>query len=219
MDNSNSISGSIFQSNEPSLITSTNNGTGFFDSLKNISITTWILIIVILAFSGFNIFVYLAKGSQDITNFFGPFVEKIFGTTAAITGEVVDVSAEGAKAVVNTTAGAIDTGLTAVQNITPQGASSTLPNQKFAQQQPDVLANSSLNKTLNTAQQHQTSGQDYEANEASSSVHLGGGQSGWCFIGEDRGFRSCSQVNTNDKCMSGDIFPSQEICVNPSLRS
>jgi hypothetical protein len=43
-------------------------------------------------------------------------------------------------------------------------------------------------------------------------------KSGWCFIGEDRGFRSCIQVNENEKCMSGDIFPSQDICINPNLR-
>jgi hypothetical protein len=42
---------------------------------------------------------------------------------------------------------------------------------------------------------------------------------GWCYIGEDRGFRSCSKVNENDTCMSGEIFPSQEICVNPNLRT
>jgi hypothetical protein len=46
----------------------------------------------------------------------------------------------------------------------------------------------------------------------------GSGKAGWCFIGEDRGFRTCSQIGENDKCMSGDIFPSQEICMNPNLR-
>jgi len=43
-------------------------------------------------------------------------------------------------------------------------------------------------------------------------------KSGWCFIGEERGIRSCIEVGDNDKCMSGNIFPSQEICINPSLR-
>jgi len=217
MDNSNNISGSILQSSISP--TTTTDGSGFFDSIKNISITTWVIIILILSFLGFNIFVYLAKGTQDITSFFGPLIGKIFGATAAVTGEVVDVSAEGAKAVVNTTAGAIDKGLTTVQNVTPQGASSTLPNKQFGAPQPDVLANNSLNKTLNTAQQQREQTNDYQANEASSSVHLSGGKSGWCFIGEDRGFRSCAEVNTNDKCMSGDIFPSQELCVNPNLRA
>jgi hypothetical protein len=44
------------------------------------------------------------------------------------------------------------------------------------------------------------------------------GKSGWCFIGEDRGFRSCAPVITSDTCMSGDIFPSKDKCINPNLR-
>jgi hypothetical protein len=41
---------------------------------------------------------------------------------------------------------------------------------------------------------------------------------GFCYIGEDRGFRSCIEVGEGDVCMSGDIFPTQAICINPNLR-
>ena len=43
-------------------------------------------------------------------------------------------------------------------------------------------------------------------------------KSGFCYIGEDRGFRSCIEVGEGDVCMSGDIFPTQDICINPNLR-
>ena len=43
-------------------------------------------------------------------------------------------------------------------------------------------------------------------------------KAGYCYIGEDRGFRSCVEVNKNNLCMSGEIFPTQQICINPSLR-
>ena len=43
-------------------------------------------------------------------------------------------------------------------------------------------------------------------------------KSGFCYIGEDRGFRSCIDVGEGDVCMSGDIFPTREICINPNLR-
>ena len=57
MDKTNSLSQSILQSSEPSASISSSNEGGFFDNLKNINATTWILIIFILAFLGFNIFV------------------------------------------------------------------------------------------------------------------------------------------------------------------
>jgi hypothetical protein len=38
-------------------------------------------------------------------------------------------------------------------------------------------------------------------------------KSGYCYIGTDRGFRSCIRVGENNTCMSGDIFPSMDVCV------
>ena len=43
-------------------------------------------------------------------------------------------------------------------------------------------------------------------------------EKGFCYIGTDRGIRSCIRVNPGDRCMSGEIFPRRDICVNPSLR-
>ena len=218
MDSTNNFSQSILQSSESSMpYTSSSNNGGFFESLKNINTTTWLLIILILAFLGFNIFSYLAKGTQTIADIFAPLTLKLFGTTAVVAGQVVDISAEGAKAVVGETAGAIEGGLTAIQNITPNGAtaSSSVKGQPINQQPSNQGDQSTLNRALNSSQ---ISDQDYQANEASSSVH-NNGKAGWCYIGDDRGFRSCAEVGVNDTCMSGDIFPSQEICMNPNLRA
>ena len=225
MDNSNSLSNSILQSGDSSLpiaaYGSTDEG-GFFDGLANITFSTWLIIILILAFLGFNIFAYLARGTQDVTSFFAPLMEKIFGTTATVAGQAVNVAAEGAKAVVGGTANVLDTGLTAVQEITPNGAPSSLPKQSVQGTMPqqDVTANNALNRALNTSQQTQQGGanDEYEAHEAPSSVHSAG-KAGWCFVGEDRGIRTCAEVGVNDECMSGDIFPSQELCINPNLRA
>lgn len=41
---------------------------------------------------------------------------------------------------------------------------------------------------------------------------------GFCFIGTDNGYRSCAYVGRNDICMSGDIFPTFDVCINPELR-
>ena len=209
--------------------TSDSGMSSFFDWIKSISLTTWILIILILGFLGFNVFVYLAKGSQDVNDFFAPLVQKITSLFVGITGQVVDVSAEGAKAVVNTSADVVTTGLTGVQNITP--GNDFQPNQpktktkgqdiKTTFPQGDVAQANTINKAINssTAQKQQVNGEDYQADEASSSIQNGAPKAGWCYIGEDRGFRSCAEVGVNDTCMSGDIFPTQQICVNPNLRA
>ena len=41
---------------------------------------------------------------------------------------------------------------------------------------------------------------------------------GWCYVGTDKGFRSCAQIRNSTSCLSGKIFPTKAICINPSLR-
>ena len=43
------------------------------------------------------------------------------------------------------------------------------------------------------------------------------GKSNWCLVGEYQGRRGCIEVTENDKCMSGQVFPSQYTCLNPNF--
>ena len=38
----------------------------------------------------------------------------------------------------------------------------------------------------------------------------------YCFVGDYNGKRSCVEIH-NESCLSGDIFPSEEKCINPNL--
>ena len=185
------------------------------------SIMTWIIIILILTILGFNVFFYLAKGTQTFSDIFGPTIKYITGlfasTIALITGQVITGSATGTKAGVDIAANTvIDNTNRLVKGANASKTTSSnqpvLNRSESSDNQDDTLHNA-----LNQAPKDQV---PYEADEATSSIQASksSGKSGWCYIGEDRGFRSCIQVGENDKCMSGDIFPTQEICVNPNLR-
>ena len=204
--------------------TTSSNSSGLFSGIKNISMFTWVLIIFLFAFFGFNIFSYLAKGTADITSIFKPLVSGILALSAHVTSMFVGITAAGTKTVVSGTADVIDTGLSKIENVAEQVQDKTSPSSlksHSAQNQTDnTMDNNTLNKTLNTAQASQSHNNgDYEADQSGSSIQAGSGKSGWCFIGEDRGFRSCMEIGSQDKCMSGDIFPTKDICVNPNLRA
>jgi hypothetical protein len=231
MDNTNNVSKSIFNSDSEmfgSPVTSSSSGTGIgtgiWEGIKSISWVTWMIIILILAFLGFNVFAYLAQGTQEAAGIFGPLVAGITNIIRVITGQTLNVSAEGGKAVVNTVANVATTGLNDVQQIgqeiLPNQASTSLTNGQVSTSKQSTTDNNALSRAINSAQSRNQNGlndMDYEADEATSSIQ-GGGKSGWCYIGEDRGFRSCASVGPNDTCMSGDIFPTHEICINPNLR-
>lgn len=49
------------------------------------------------------------------------------------------------------------------------------------------------------------------------------GKDGYCLIGQDGmdGIprRACVRVGMNDKCLSNKIYPTMDVCINPSLRA
>ena len=213
--------------------TSSSNNSSFF---SNVTWQTWLIIVLILAFLGINVFVYLGKGLNEIVDFFAP-VLKLFGYQAAITTkQTIDVSSAGAKTGINVTAEGTKTGIDIVAD-TATGAvefvqDSTTGNSTVV---PGKQASSSLHTQTNvdyTAQHDNEENQlqmalndathssEVMPDDSKSSIQTtwGAGKSGWCYIGEDHGTRACSQVGVNDMCMSGDIFPSHEICINPNLR-
>jgi hypothetical protein len=85
-----------------------------------------------------------------------------------------------------------------------------------------TLENTITNKIKNepTVKKEKKKKFDYKPDENTSRVQQNKAKSGsgFCYIGEDRGFRSCIDVAEGDVCMSGDIFPSRDICINPRLR-
>ena len=195
--------------NDVSSFISDSSSTSIVDKIRSINVTTWIIIIFVLAFLGINIFVYLAKGTQTIADFLKPLTDifaKLFGS---VSSQIVDVSAEGAKAVVGTTAGTVNAGLTGVQKIAT-GAN--------INEQPDIMQTNTINRALNTSKQQMTSNQ-YTEDDTDSNIQKGAGKAGFCYIGVDKGVRTCAQVGVNDDCMSGDIFSTSDICVNPRLRA
>ena len=172
---------------------------------------TILVVVIVLALLGFNIFVYLARGSEGMLNIIRPITKKLVYLFGSITGTIIHDTAGGTKQVVGTTANVLDKGLDSIQTITKTLQSDVI-------QPPDILKSSTFNKALNTASQQNAHNKDYSADDSDSQIQNKASKSGWCFIGEDRNVRSCADVGANDMCMSGDIFPSREICVNPSLR-
>jgi hypothetical protein len=215
----------------------TTTSTGF---LSSVTWETWIIIILILALLGINIFAYLAKGTQATATIFEQYFAPIlalFGyNVLETTKQTVTNTATGTKAgvdiVANTATGAINTiqqpgysptsgtsvGVPTTNSVQGQTASSSLPVQNNIQKAGaniDQWTKGSLEKALSNASQEVS---QVKPDDSQSSLQTSG-KSGWCYIGEDQGIRACAEVGVNDMCMSGDIFPSQEICMNPKLRA
>jgi hypothetical protein len=220
MENNNNISEQLSSiiDTDTSSFASDSSSTDFFDWIRNISITTWIIIILIFSFLGFNIFTFLGKGTDQANTILQPIINvfrSIFGGT---TSQIVDVSAEGGKAVTTTAANVVTDTLNAAQKVANQSPDETVSELTSAKNLDSSQINT-LNKALNSTAPLTTKTGEYQEDDSASNIQRGTSKGGWCYIGEDRGFRTCAQVGVNDQCMSGDIFPSNEICMNPTLRA
>jgi hypothetical protein len=189
-----------------------------------------VFIILLLAFLGFNIFNYLAKGTQETNDVLSPFwayIMSFFNYGPSITqpdDNVVDGDDQAGNGKDDTEKddnSQQDGGKKPIsaENAKPNPASVSKMNPDSAQNQnaPDNAQNTALNRALNISKQQELSKQDYVANDSYDSTQQG--KAGWCYIGSEKGYRSCSQVGEADTCMSGNIFPTQDVCVNPSLRA
>jgi hypothetical protein len=80
---------------EPGTTGTSDSGTSnwFYFSWK-----TWIIIILLLAFLGINVFAYLGKGINDMTTFLKPILNLIGNKAVSTTEQTADVALTGAKA-------------------------------------------------------------------------------------------------------------------------
>ena len=166
----------------------------FFTWIQNISWITWLIVFLVLAFLGFNIFVYLAKGATDITTIFAILFQKIANLFGFVAVETTKQAAQASAPGMNVIAGATTGALIGAKQAT------------------------TLDQDINNSGEKKEN-ENYEADDSYSKIQGTSGKAGWCYIGQEKGIRTCAKVGESDVCMSGDIFPSSDVCINPSLRT
>ena len=219
----NFLSNSVSDSGVPD---TSGSGASEADSGYSIwSIISGILILLIIWVLIFNLF-NLGKFTdliQSALKWIGYSTGETIKTTASVGAAGLKGGADVASDVVTGSVDILQKGL----NLTPEDKI-IARNQKQAQAtalnppplNPDIVETSEDN-VLSTGLANLKKMAPMPSPDDATSVTQSGGRSksGYCYIGEDRGFRSCIRVGENDQCMSGDIFPTMDICINPNLRA
>ena len=189
-------------------------------SWKFLNILRYLLILIILLFLAFNLFSYLGKKRNGGSNILGN-IGNMFGRTLKKTA---DNTAKGTKGAVKLGANAIGNTVNTLEHATKKVVRKTSTsissgvnqlNKKMNKQYGKNKRNE-INNTNNQDSYPSTPMPDNAGSKTQNNPVTG--KTGYCYIGEDKGFRSCLQVNEADICMSGDIFPTRDICINPRLR-
>lgn len=148
--------------------------------------------------------------NKSSNNSFGSFFSSLGYSTGNTIKKATKILAKGTKLGVNVAEGTIDDAVTLIEK------SVGLKNSSFNRIDNSTIA---TKKAIKDATKKQKQYNVPSPDDATSSTQLNQrSKTGYCYIGEDRGFRSCINVKEDDKCMSGDIFPTEALCVNPTLR-
>ena len=202
---------------------------GFFsemvNSLKSIYFKLFLLVLL-LAFLGFNIFRYLADTTDFITHPYVQPIHKFFKDVKDIIeiplGELRTMTRAG-KAGASTSNAAKASGAgtgAAAKASTSTGAaakSSTSTGVAAKASTPNTNLDAAIAKARPKPKKSESPAHPDEAGSRTQSSKAKG-KSSYCYIGEDRGFRSCIKVDDPGTCLSGEIFPTRDICINPTLR-
>jgi len=153
-----------------------------------------LMLVIILAILGVNLFQYLANTTDLVTTYVSLPVLNFLHSIGFVTGEAV-------KQVVKTS----DTGVKSASSLATGLVVNTID-----------LGNNSLKHSVNTKKTYNQPKPDNALN--ATQLSKPNQKSGFCYIGEDRGFRSCIEVTESDSCESGEIYPSRTVCIHPNLR-
>lgn len=172
---------------------------------KNVVIMV-LVVLLLLSFLGINILDIFSNIIKIFVRLFGPIVNQILSLLGYTTGSVLNVSAD---VIGDTSKAAIDIAEGTVQNVGNLliKASKTSIDKNTKTQLDNVLSNSSTQTTNNVEQ-------DIPENPIQNPISSS--KNSWCYIGEYEKKRSCIAMNEHDKCMSGQVFPEQQICLNPT---
>jgi hypothetical protein len=215
---------SISQSIADQIDVSSSSSSSSSSSWNFFKIIRYLLILIILLFLAYNLFTYLGKkttGGQNVMGNIGNMIGKTLKQTASNTasgtsaiGNTVNKLEETTKKIVHKGSKSISSGINQL------GKNIEKKHGKHKRNKIDDK-NAGIGNALNDATKKYNNPppppipDDAGSRTQSNTVS---GKTGFCYIGEDRGFRSCIKVNETDTCMSGDIFPTRAICINPNLR-
>jgi len=213
----------------------------------------WFVIIILLALYGFNIFKYLAQGTDIITALISPFTYVIALLTGTTVKTIIQNISQGGQTLIaeltnffgalinffsqffsgslkvaeKTSVSAIDQ----LQSNIIKDKTNSAESKKSKQVVKEEVAEAEPEETTLLKNERKLAERNREVSsevkdtinkkEKTDPVPLQTStlEHGYCYIGKNNNVRNCAKVSSKNKCMSGDIFPTMDLCINPNLRN
>jgi hypothetical protein len=197
------------------------NVSGFFSNNNNLLIFILCSIILLMLLNN-SVVYFLQNIFTSIYNLFLN-VLKLFGyATGTAINVSADVAGDVARAGIDISEGTLHSIGNLLEN-KPSGTTHPPPTQPPPPPThppppptPPPSHENKLNNAINTSSQKESHPEpDKTDNPIQNPISTN--KQNWCLVGEYKGTRSCIEIDQYDKCLSGQVFPSQTMCLNPTL--
>jgi hypothetical protein len=172
-------------------------------SNKN-AIIVFLTILLIFSFLGINVIKNIGDLLQHIVNTIFFFIRPLLSNVTFLTGSAIDSTGD-------LVADASKTGID-IANGTVDSVGKLLIKASGHE-----LAGKDIDQTINrsTIKLPPTPKPDSTTNPIQNPISTT--KTNWCLIDEYEGKRNCVEIGESQKCMSGQVFPEQKMCLNPTL--
>ena len=158
-----------------------------------------LLFVLLFSYLGINILTILGDSMERFVAFISPMVTEFLVLTGYSTGSVINKTAD---VVSDTAKETIDIAEGAVQNV----GNLLMDTGKKGKRKTPLIANKPT-----------TTEPEPDAPENTIQKPISSTKYNWCLVGEYQNKRGCMPITESDKCLSGQVFPTQKMCLNPNL--
>jgi hypothetical protein len=215
----NYVSRMTLDKNKGVYLSDTNQPTNPPSIFSNISVVVIIVIciIFILAYFNINLFTIIGNIIQRISNIITPIFLNILHYFGVATGTTIAATTSVVSSGISDVTTSIDTINKAVSGTIISGIQGNGVNESAYPTKTIQNTNEQSFNIVNTAPQIAAQQQKDDDKQYVNSVQYNT-PVGYCFIGQQRDSRYCSEISEAHQCASGDVFPTMDMCINPNLR-
>lgn len=188
---------------QSSLSSSSSSLSNLFSDPKNVLIAI-LVVIVFLSLLGINLLGMIGDFIQNTTGVVSPLIQRILAfvgyTGGAVIDKTTDIAGETAKIGVDIAEGTLDE----VGGLLMEASKDKVtPRHK-----------EKIDRILQV-KKHEEPPAEPAPSPAENPIQTPSKTGQWCLVGEYKEKRGCIEIGEHDKCLSGQVFPTQKQCLNP----
>uniref|UniRef100_A0A6C0HIQ2 Uncharacterized protein n=1 Tax=viral metagenome TaxID=1070528 RepID=A0A6C0HIQ2_9ZZZZ len=167
-----------------------------------------LIILMVLMYLGINFLTLIGSGLQSVVNVTQPAVSKIAAAFGYTAGESINQTAEVASDTIVTGVEVAEGVVKDLGNLLIDASEEADPSNRNSRLQAQI---ESKNKP------HARPDPSADTSENPIQNPIFSGKRNWCLVGEHQFKRGCVSISESDKCLSGQVFPNQQMCLNPTF--